>query len=68
MKSIQIKLDNIEMLKRFVDDCRRFDAQIEVASGSVIADAKSIMNLMAGSDEATGTAHPRRRTEQRYNP
>ena len=47
MNTIQIRLNNFEDVRRFVQDCTGIPEDMELVSGSVTADPKSIMGMMA---------------------
>ena len=45
--SIIIKLNEIEMLKQFVNDMRSLDCDVDIIKGRYIVDAKSILGLLS---------------------
>jgi len=47
MKSITIKLDGIDKVKRFVNLVARFDGDLDLVSDRYIVDAKSIMGIFS---------------------
>ena len=47
MKSVTIKLSSIEAVRNFVDIVRKYDADIDLASGRYLVDAKSIMGIFS---------------------
>ena len=46
MKTIFVRLDSLQKLKRFVADCSGMPVELEVAAGEHTADAKSLVGLM----------------------
>lgn len=47
MREIEIALDSIDKVKKFVSITAKFDAEMELASGRYIIDAKSIMGIFS---------------------
>ena len=47
MNTMQIRLNNFEDVRRFVRDCSGIPEDMELVSGDVSADPKSIIGLMA---------------------
>ena len=47
MREIEISLDSIDKVKNFVSITTKFDAEIDLASGRYIIDAKSIMGIFS---------------------
>ena len=47
MNTMRIRLNNFEDVRSFVRDCTGIPEDLELVSGSVTADPKSIMGLMA---------------------
>lgn len=45
--SIIIRLNEIEMLKQFVNDMRSLECDVDVIKGRYIIDAKSILGLLS---------------------
>jgi len=47
MKSMKIKLDSIDKVKRFVNAVNKFDGDIDLVSDRFVVDAKSIMGIFS---------------------
>lgn len=47
MKTIQIRLDSIDKVKKFVNEINKFDADFDLVSGRYVIDAKSIMGIFS---------------------
>ena len=47
MKTLWIRLPNINIVERFVAACTQFNAQFEVSAGEQTADAKSMLGLLS---------------------
>lgn len=47
MKSVKIKLDNIESVKKFVNILTHFDCDFDLVSNRYVIDAKSIMGIFS---------------------
>lgn len=47
MTKITIKLDNIELVKKFSNLVARFDPEMDLLTGRYIIDAKSIMGILS---------------------
>lgn len=47
MQEVQVSLDSIENVKRFVQTLIKFDGDFELVSGKYIVDAKSILGLFS---------------------
>ena len=47
MKAVQISLNSIDKVKRFVNDITKFDFDFDLVSGRYVIDAKSIMGIFS---------------------
>ncbi len=47
MKSVQISLNSIEKVKKFVNEISKFDCDFDLVSGRYVIDAKSIMGIFS---------------------
>ena len=47
MKTVKVRLSSIEAVRDFVDAVRKYEAEIDLASGRYIVDAKSIMGIFS---------------------
>ena len=47
MKTVKVRLSSIEAVRDFVDAVRKYDAEIDLASGRYVVDAKSIMGIFS---------------------
>lgn len=47
MKKIQITLNSIDKVKRFVNLVNRYDSDFDLVSGRYVIDAKSIMGIFS---------------------
>ena len=47
MKTVKIRLFTIKDVGSFVDAVRKYDAEIDLASGRYVVDAKSIMGIFS---------------------
>lgn len=47
MKSVKIKLDDIESVKKFVNILTQFDCDFDLVSNRYVIDAKSIMGIFS---------------------
>ena len=47
MKTVQISLDSIDKVKKFVNAVNRLDGDFDLVSGRYIVDAKSIMGIFS---------------------
>ena len=47
MKTVTISLNSIDMVKSFVNDVTKFDADFDLVSGRYVIDAKSIMGIFS---------------------
>ena len=47
MKTVKVRLSSIEAVRDFVDAVRKYEAEIDLASGRYVVDAKSIMGIFS---------------------
>jgi phosphotransferase system HPr-like phosphotransfer protein len=47
MKTVKVRLSPIEAVRDFVEAVRRYDSEIDLASGRYVVDAKSIMGIFS---------------------
>jgi phosphotransferase system HPr-like phosphotransfer protein len=47
MKTVKVRLSSIESVRDFVEAVRRYDSEIDLASGRYVVDAKSIMGIFS---------------------
>ena len=47
MKTVKVRLSSIEAVRDFVDAVRKYDSEIDLASGRYVVDAKSIMGIFS---------------------
>ena len=47
MKTVKVRLFTIKDVGNFVDAVRKYDAEIDLASGRYVVDAKSIMGIFS---------------------
>ncbi|MBQ9746825.1 MAG: HPr family phosphocarrier protein [Clostridia bacterium] len=47
MKTVKVRLSSIEAVRDFVEAVRKYDAEIDLASGRYVVDAKSIMGIFS---------------------
>ena len=47
MKTVKVRLSSIEAVRDFVEAVRRYDSEIDLASGRYVVDAKSIMGIFS---------------------
>lgn len=47
MKTVQVFLNTIEKVKRFVNDVSKFENDFDLAAGKYVIDAKSIMGIFS---------------------
>lgn len=47
MKTVQVFLNSIEKVKRFVNDVSKFENEFDLAAGKYVIDAKSIMGIFS---------------------
>ena len=47
MKSVEVKLDSIEKVKKFVNFISSQDGEFDLTSGRYVVDAKSIMGILS---------------------
>ena len=47
MKTVQVFLNTIEKVKRFVNDVSKFENEFDLISGRYVIDAKSIMGIFS---------------------
>ena len=47
MKTVKVRLSSIEAVRDFVEAVRKYEAEIDLASGRYVVDAKSIMGIFS---------------------
>ena len=47
MRTVQISLNSIDIVKSFVNDINKFDYDFDLVSGRYVIDAKSIMGIFS---------------------
>ncbi len=47
MKTVKVRLSSIEAVRDFVEAVRKYDSEIDLASGRYVVDAKSIMGIFS---------------------
>ena len=47
MKTVKVRLSSIEAVRDLVDAVRKYEAEIDLASGRYVVDAKSIMGIFS---------------------
>ena len=47
MKTVQISLNSIDIVKAFVNEVTKYDAEFDLVSGRYVIDAKSIMGIFS---------------------
>ncbi|MDO4478188.1 MAG: HPr family phosphocarrier protein [Lachnospiraceae bacterium] len=47
MKTVNVSLNSIDKVKKFVNDINRFDCDFDLISGRYVIDAKSIMGIFS---------------------
>ena len=62
MKTVQISFDTdtLAKVKSFVNEVTKFDNEFDLVSGRYVVDAKSIMGIFSGLNQADHTEHPHR--------